>query len=217
MIDYSRFLLSRNVTFTEFMVYNDPRTYLEISGMLFLTKCGSLAMMLKDPRAVVSLSNWWCFAWHEKSSALTVFAPAWLGCLAGHQSLTFGRTGCDVGIQHPWRRLHLRGPSSRDELFWVIYLEMFEVWLLPIILAGDSLDLWQVLLWRILSGRKMMREPGTMFRGRHQLRRLLSRWACLRLWKLEGVEEGEALHVMMSHLDLDYVQRRRRLWPTTHQ
>ena len=39
----------------------------------------------------------------------------------------------------------------------------------------------------------------------------------LRLWKLEGVEEGEALHVMMSHLDLDYVQRRRRLWPTTHQ
>ncbi len=56
---------------------------LEISGMLFLTECGSLAMMFKDPRDVVSLSNWWCIAWHEKSSALTAVAPVWLGCLAG--------------------------------------------------------------------------------------------------------------------------------------
>ena len=120
VIDNSRYLLSQNVRFSEFMFYNDP--HLEISGMLFLTKCGSLAMMFKDPRAVVSLPNWWCCAWHEKSSALTAFPPSWLGCLAGHQSLTFGRTGCDVGIPPPWRRLHLRahpqGTSSFGSSTW---------------------------------------------------------------------------------------------------
>ena len=57
VIDYSRYVLSQNVRFSEFMLHNDPRTYLEISVMLLLTKCGSLAMMLKDPRAVVSLLN----------------------------------------------------------------------------------------------------------------------------------------------------------------
>ena len=50
------------------MMFKDPRAVVSLS---------------KDPRALVSLSNWWCCAWHAKSSALTAFAPAWLGCLAG--------------------------------------------------------------------------------------------------------------------------------------
>lgn len=100
----------------------------------------SLAMMFKDPRAVVSLANGWFRAWHEKSSSLTAFAPAWLGYSAGtgaspsvmaDATLEDFISAClaaspqrlqteGASIQDFWSRAQ----PSRDEFFWVIYLEI---------------------------------------------------------------------------------------------